>query len=124
MAVVRAGTVYRIAINQDPPENSCRPAVDVLFRSMAHVWGPGVLAAVFTGMGHDGTRGARDIVEAGGLVVVQDAASCVVASMPTSVTSAGLSDAVVQLDRMAAELVARTQAARAPRVLAGLPTEA
>lgn len=119
MAVERDGTQCRLFLNEDPPENSCRPAVDVLFRSAARVYGAGTLGIVLTGMGHDGTRGARDIVEAGGLVVVQDAASCVVPSMPSSVAAAGVADAVVTLDAMPGEIVRRTQALRSmPRALA------
>jgi len=73
---------------------SCRPAVDVLFRSVAKVYGPRVLASVMTGMGHDGTRRARDIVDAGGSLVVQNAATCVVPSMPQGVVDAGLASAI------------------------------
>lgn len=107
MTVVRDGGRARIALNQETQENSCRPAVDVLFRSVAKLYGAGVLAAVMTGMGQDGTRGARDIVDAGGAVIVQDAASCVVPSMPGAVSTAGLADGVFPLDRLAQELVFR-----------------
>lgn len=107
MTVVRDGTAVRIALNQDAPENSCRPAVDVLFRSVARLYGPGVLGAVLTGMGHDGTRGAQSIVDAGGEMLVQDAASCVVPSMPNSVAAAISVDGVYPIDRLGAELHAR-----------------
>jgi len=110
MVVSREGTTTKMFLNQDPPENSCRPAVDVLFRSVARVYGGGVLGVVLTGMGHDGTRGARDIVEAGGLVITQDAASCVVPSMPTSVAGEGLSDAVLPIELIGAEIITRTNA--------------
>lgn len=114
MTVVRDGTKVRIALNQEPPENSCRPAVDVLFRAAAKVWGAGCVAAVLTGMGQDGTRGARDVVEAGGFIAVQDAASCVVPSMPGSVLSAGLANEVVTLDRMGSFLATKVGRARFP----------
>ncbi len=107
MTVVRNGTSVRIALNQDAPENSCRPAVDVLFRSVARLYGTGALAAVLTGMGHDGTRGAQSIVEVGGEILIQDAASCVVPSMPNSVAAAVSVDGVYPIDRMGAELTAR-----------------
>lgn len=107
MTVVREGTAIKIALNQEAPENSCRPAVDVMFRSLAKVYGNGVLAAVLTGMGHDGTRGAQSIVEAGGEILVQDAASCVVASMPNSVAAAVAVDGVYPIERMGLELVSR-----------------
>lgn len=112
MTVVREGVKTRIALNQEAPENSCRPAVDVLFRSAAKVYGGGCVAAVLTGMGQDGTRGARDIVEVGGWVAVQDAASCVVPSMPSSVAQAGLASEVVTLDQMGVYLAAKVARAR------------
>ena len=59
-------------LNQRPQENSCRPSVDVLFRSVAQVFGGGVLAVVMTGMRNDGARGAEQIRSAGGNVIVQD----------------------------------------------------
>lgn len=113
MTVARAAGGAVLHLNQEPPENSCRPAVDVTFRSLAAAYGPGVLAAVLTGMGHDGTRGAAEIVERGGVVVVQDRASCVVPSMPSSVADAGLADAVVPLHEMGVELAHRVKRLRA-----------
>jgi len=107
MTVVRDGLALRISLNQDAPENSCRPAVDVLFRSVARAFGAGALAAVLTGMGQDGTRGAQHIVEMGGEVIVQDAASCVVPSMPNSVAAAVTVDGVYPIERIGAELVSR-----------------
>jgi two-component system chemotaxis response regulator CheB len=107
MTVVIEGVTAKIALNQESPECSCRPAVDVLFRSVAKVYGAGVLATVMTGMGHDGTRGAHSIVEAGGSLIVQNAATCVVPSMPQGVVAAGLASGVFPLDELAHELVAR-----------------
>lgn len=109
MTVVRDGGRTRIVLNQDAPECSCRPAVDVLFRSLAKTYRSGVLAAVLTGMGQDGTRGARAVVEAGGRVIVQDPASCVVPSMPRFVVAAGLSDGTFEVDRLGRELVRRVR---------------
>jgi two-component system chemotaxis response regulator CheB len=101
-----------VHVHQGPPENSCRPSVDVLFRSAAEVYGPGVLGVVLTGMGMDGLRGAERIREAGGQMVVQDEATSVVWSMPGSVALAGLANKVVALDHMGAELLWRTQLER------------
>ena len=67
MTVAREGTNVVLAMNDAPPENFCRPAVDVLFRSVAQVYGPNVLAVVLTGMGADGLRGSQWIREAGGM---------------------------------------------------------
>ena len=94
-------------LTEDPPENSCRPAADPLFRSAARVWGPGVLAVVMTGMGHDGCIGAGVVRENGGSVLAQDEATSVVWGMPGFVARAGLADAVVSLDEIAPEITAR-----------------
>lgn len=95
-----------------PPENSCRPAADLLFRQAADVVGGGVLGVVMTGMGHDGCRGAERIREAGGHVIAQDEASSVVWGMPGSVVTAGHADAVLPLAQIAGEILKRTQAGR------------
>jgi two-component system, chemotaxis family, protein-glutamate methylesterase/glutaminase len=94
-----------IHLNQEPPENSCRPAVDVLYRSVAQVFGPASLAFVLTGMGRDGLLGCEAIVEAKGRVVVQDEATSVVWGMPGAVAEAGLADLVTPLPNIAAEIV-------------------
>jgi two-component system chemotaxis response regulator CheB len=90
-----------------PPENRSRPAVDVLFRSVANVHGAGALALVLTGMGEDGRVGCEAIRAAGGQVVVQDEATSVVWGMPGAVAKQGLAHAVLPLDDIAAELVRR-----------------
>jgi two-component system, chemotaxis family, protein-glutamate methylesterase/glutaminase len=110
LAVRRDTAGVRLHTHQGPAENACRPAVDLLFRSAAEVYGAGVLATVLTGMGQDGLRGCRKVSEAGGQVVVQDQASCVIGSMPGVVEQAGLADAVVPLDSLASELVRRVEA--------------
>ena len=95
----------RIELNQDAPENSCRPAVDVLFRSVAAVYGPNVLGVVLTGMGSDGLRGSQAIREAGGQIFVQDEASSVVWGMPGAIVAAGQADRVYALDQIGPEVV-------------------
>jgi two-component system, chemotaxis family, protein-glutamate methylesterase/glutaminase len=114
----REGSVC-LALNQDPPENSCRPAVDVLFRSVAKTFGANVLAVVLTGMGSDGVHGCEVIREHGGQVLVQDEASSVVWGMPGQVAAAGCADGIFSLDAMALEIERRV---RAHRVLAGSST--
>ncbi len=96
-------------LNQDPPENSCRPAVDPLFRSVATVFGPRALAVVLTGMGHDGLAGSQWLKEAGAQVFVQDAATSVVWGMPGAVAEAGLADAVLPLDALPAAVKTRVR---------------
>ncbi|MFY9643742.1 MAG: CheB methylesterase domain-containing protein, partial [Terriglobales bacterium] len=113
MTVMRKGAEFVLGINHDPPENSCRPAVDVLFRSVAQAYGANVLAVVLTGMGADGTRGAALIREAGGEIIVQDEASSVVWGMPGSVIAASLSDGIYPLNGIAAEVVRRVSMRRA-----------
>jgi two-component system chemotaxis response regulator CheB len=108
LALERVGTTVTVAINDAPPENSCRPAADVLFRAAAAVYGAGVLAVVLTGMGSDGLRGSETVVAAGGSVIAQSAETAVVASMPEAVRVAGLAESVVPLDHIGPELVRRT----------------
>jgi two-component system chemotaxis response regulator CheB len=110
MTVAQHGiTNLTLELNQDPPENSCRPAVDVLFRSVAALRGLGILSVVLTGMGSDGTLGVRFIREAGGEVFVQDEASSVVWGMPGSIAQAGLADEVYPLQQLGPEIVRRVQ---------------
>jgi two-component system chemotaxis response regulator CheB len=99
-------------LSQGPPENHCRPAVDVLFRSAARVYGAGVLAVVLTGMGMDGTSGCRAIRERGGTVLAQDQATSTVWGMPGAVVQAGLAHKVLPLDAMAEEIVRNAGRAR------------
>jgi two-component system chemotaxis response regulator CheB len=95
-----------IGLNDGPPENSCRPAVDVLFRSVASVYGErGVLAVVLTGMGSDGCAGVRACKRASCFCITQSVESCVVYGMPRAVDEAGLADLSVPLDRIAGEIV-------------------
>jgi two-component system, chemotaxis family, protein-glutamate methylesterase/glutaminase len=113
MTVERVGTTVRLATNQESPENSCRPAVDPMFRSVAKVFGAHVLAVVLTGMGYDGVNGAQHIREKGGQVCVQDEASSVVWGMPGQVAAAGLADGIYPLKSMAQEIIRRVSGKRA-----------
>jgi len=90
-----------IGLNENPPENSCRPSVDVLFRSLAAQYDGSMLAVVMTGMGNDGCEGVRAMKRRGCLCLTQSEASCIVYGMPLSVDEAGLSDEQVPLDRLA-----------------------
>lgn len=122
MTLRRDGERVRIALDQQPPENSCRPAVDPLFRSVAELYGPGALAVILTGMGHDGLAGAEAVRRAGGVVLAQDEATSVVWGMPGAVVGAGLAEAVLPLNRMAAEVALRAQVGRLPRVPGSVPS--
>lgn len=112
MTVSQKGTGVVLRLNQEPPENSCRPAVDVLFRSVAQTYGASALAVVMTGMGSDGARGAAHIREAGGEILVQDETSSVVWGMPGAVVGAGLADKICPLPEISAEIVRRVEASR------------
>jgi len=115
MTVNHTGVNWRLDINQDPPEHSCRPAVDVLFRSVAAVCRANVLGVVMTGMGSDGVLGAQLIREAGGEVIIQDEPTSVVWGMPGLVHAAGQADGVYPLDRLAPEITRRVLLSREPR---------
>lgn len=107
-----AGTVH-VTLDQGTAENYCRPAVDVLFRSVAEVYGGAVLGVVLTGMGADGARSSAQVVEAGGEVVVQDQATSVVWGMPGAVAAAGLASAQLPLREVAPAILARLARGRA-----------
>jgi two-component system chemotaxis response regulator CheB len=114
MVVKRLGTRVVIHTNQDSPENSCRPSVDPLFRSIADTYGARALGVILTGMGQDGLRGCEAIRARGGQVLAQDEASSVVWGMPGYVARAGLAEKIVPLSEMGAEIVRRTRKTEAP----------
>jgi two-component system, chemotaxis family, protein-glutamate methylesterase/glutaminase len=107
--VERVGNNVILMINQAPPENSCRPAVDVLFRSVAKVYGNKSLGVVLTGMGKDGLRGAEHIRACGGHLIAQDQASSVVWGMPGFVANAGLAESILPIDQMAGAILQFTR---------------
>lgn len=93
-----------IKLTDGPPVNFCRPAVDVLFKDAAVVFGAATATVILTGMGSDGTNGARALTEAGGPVLAQDEATSTVWGMPGSVARAGLAEAVLPLPELATAL--------------------
>jgi two-component system, chemotaxis family, protein-glutamate methylesterase/glutaminase len=105
MRVVRRGVEAVIALDDGPPVNFCKPAVDPLFNSAIDVWQGAILAVVLTGMGSDGMRGGKDIVAAGGSVIAQDEASSVVWGMPGAAANAGICAAVLPLNQIASKLL-------------------
>jgi two-component system chemotaxis response regulator CheB len=109
LVVERETGTPRLALLDTPPENSCRPAVDVLFRSASEAYGARLLAVVMTGMGQDGYAGSQVVREAAGRVLAQDEESSVVWGMPRYVADAGLADAVLPLDRIAGEIARLVQ---------------
>jgi len=109
-----AGMAY-LHTHQGPKENYCRPSVDVLFRSVAQVYGARTLAVVLTGMGQDGLKGCEMLGGLGARIVVQDEASSVVWGMPGFVARTGLADKIVPLDQIGSEIVRATTLQAAAR---------
>ena len=107
LKVAKTNGKIMTTLDQCPPENSCRPAVDPLFRSVAEVYGPAAVGVVLTGMGRDGLLGAKAMKSAGAYIVAQDEASSVVWGMPGQVVRAGLADAVVDLQAVVSEVLAQ-----------------
>jgi two-component system chemotaxis response regulator CheB len=120
LAASRLGQPPTLHLNQGPLENHCRPAVDVLFRSAAAVYGAGVLALVLTGMGSDGLIGCRAIRDRGGSVLAQDEATSTVWGMPGAVANAGLAQSVLPLQAIVPEILriaARSSSSEARELL-------
>jgi two-component system chemotaxis response regulator CheB len=93
-----------IHLNDEPPVNFCKPAVDPFFESAAKVYGAASLGVVLTGMGHDGAAGAQHIVDAGGSIIAQDEASSVVWGMPGAAAQAGVCAAVLPLSQIGSKV--------------------
>jgi two-component system chemotaxis response regulator CheB len=110
LMVVMKNGVYRTRLVQSPPVHHCRPSVDVLFRSVAEVAGPHVVAALLTGMGSDGALGMQNIARAGGITLAEHESSCIVFGMPRAAIELGAAKEVVPLDHMADRLVTSIQA--------------
>jgi two-component system, chemotaxis family, protein-glutamate methylesterase/glutaminase len=115
MEVHRKNGKVVVALTDAPPENSCRPAADVLFRSAASVYGPAIVAAVLTGMGQDGLRGIEPMAEAGCEIIVQDEGTSVVWGMPGAVVHAGLACQVLPIDQVGQALIRAVERRRLVR---------
>jgi len=104
MVVKKHGTSITLSLNQDPPENSCRPAADVLFRSVVKIYGANSLAVVLTGMGQDGLKGAQEFSKVGAAILAQDEETSVVWGMPGFIARAGIAEKVLPIEQMAPEI--------------------
>ena len=93
-----------LRLDDGPPENFCKPAVDPMLRSAAPIYKQKLLTLILTGMGHDGLVGGRDVIEAGGTVIAQDEESSVVWGMPGAVAKAGLCSVVIPLEQIAGHI--------------------
>ncbi len=94
-----------VRLTQDPPENFCRPAVDPMLRSMIKFYNGRILSVILTGMGADGLKGSRDVVQAGGTVFAQDEATSTVWGMPGAVASDGICSAVIPLKEIGSRVM-------------------
>lgn len=94
-----------LRLNDLPPENSCRPAVDVLFRSVAENYGNNAAAFILTGMGYDGKNGCQHLYEKGAPITIQDMQTSVVWGIPGAVSEAGIADKVLPLGKISNELI-------------------
>ncbi|MEP3072064.1 chemotaxis response regulator protein-glutamate methylesterase [Maricaulis sp.] len=100
---------FYAVLDQTPPINFCRPAVDPLFQSVTEVTGGKALGIILTGMGHDGREGSRILRSAGGTILAQDEATSVVWGMPGAVAAAGLADEILPLNRIGSSIVQRAK---------------
>jgi two-component system chemotaxis response regulator CheB len=123
MKVHRRGTEVLVQLTQEAPECSCRPAVDVLFRSAADLYGGNLLALVLTGMGQDGMRGCELVRARDGHIIVQDEATSVVWGMPGAVSRAGLANEILPLEAIVGSIeqrLRRERRATVPRMAKAL----
>ncbi len=104
MKIERKNNQVAIVLTDDPPEGSCRPSVDYLFRSVAEIFGGHSLGVIMTGMGSDGALGCRRLKHCGATILAQDESTCVVYGMPREVVEKGLADVVLPLCNIASEI--------------------
>ncbi len=104
LLVRRQGLNVYTHVTPDPVEHLYHPSADILLESVARSYGSGGLGIILTGMGHDGLEGARKLKSAGGKLLAQDEASCVIYGMPKAVVQAGLADAVLSIEGLIASL--------------------
>jgi two-component system chemotaxis response regulator CheB len=107
LTIRSAGDKLFAVVSREPFVTAHHPSVDVLFQSAAEQVGSGVLGVVLTGMGDDGTRGSVKIHQAGGLILAESEASCIVYGMPRSVVEAGVVTGETVLQKMP-ELIVKT----------------
>jgi two-component system chemotaxis response regulator CheB len=104
VAAAADGKARVVRITDDPPENSCKPSVDYLFRSIAHHYMGRATGVIMTGMGSDGTLGLTLMKKNGATIIAQDEASCVVYGMPKKPIESGIVDVIAPLDTIAEEI--------------------
>jgi two-component system, chemotaxis family, protein-glutamate methylesterase/glutaminase len=105
LLIERDGARYRCRLNDGPPVNRHRPSVDVMFRSVAQNVGPNATGVILTGMGDDGARGLKEMLEAGASTIAQDEASSVVWGMPGTAVKLGAAQQILPLHRVPNEIL-------------------
>ena len=105
LMVERDGARYRCRLSDGPPVNRHRPSVDVMFRSVAQNVGPNAIGVILTGMGDDGARGLKEMLDAGASTIAQDEASSVVWGMPGAAVKLGGAQHVFPLHRIPREVL-------------------
>ncbi len=107
MKIVAAadGVSRKIKITDDPPENSCKPSVDYLFRSIAQHYVGRSTGVIMTGMGSDGSKGLMQMKKNGSFIIAQDEETCTVYGMPKAPIEAGIADVIAPLEKIAEEIV-------------------
>ncbi len=101
LLIDRDGARYVCRLSQGPAVNRHRPSVDVMFRSVAQKVGPNAIGVILTGMGDDGARGLKEMLEAGAHTIAQDEASSIVWGMPGSAVKLGAAEKVESLNNIA-----------------------
>ena len=99
------GKTRVVRITDDPPENSCKPSVDYLFRSVADHYVGRATGVIMTGMGSDGSKGLQQMKRSGATIIAQDESTCVVYGMPKEPIELGIVDVVAPLNRLASEII-------------------
>ena len=108
LLVERDGARYRCRLSDGPHVNRHRPSVDVMFRSVAQNVGPNATGVILTGMGDDGARGLKEMLEAGAGTIAQDEASSVVWGMPGAAFKLGAAEHVMPLHRIPGQILSLT----------------
>jgi two-component system, chemotaxis family, protein-glutamate methylesterase/glutaminase len=110
LMVVRDGARYVCKLDDGVPVNRHKPSVDVLFRSVAQNAGGNAIGVLLTGMGKDGARGLREMLDAGSRTIAQDEATSVVWGMPGEAVSLGAAQHVLPLESVAAKILSLADA--------------
>lgn len=105
MLMRRSGSRYYVNIKDGPMVHHQRPAVDILFNSVAQYAGANAIGVILTGMGADGAQGMLRMKEGGAKTIAQDEASCVVFGMPKEAIKLGAVDRVVPLELIPQEII-------------------